>query len=75
MGRLQTTGAAELVRALRRLGDETVRQKGSHISLRAVGRPPLTVPAHEPVAPGTLRAIIRAAGIDVDELLALLQAG
>jgi predicted RNA binding protein YcfA (HicA-like mRNA interferase family) len=75
MGRLPTLGSDELIRALRRMGYVPVRQKGSHVALRAPGRPSLTIPAHEPLAPGTLRAILRSAGLTVDDLLALLNAG
>jgi predicted RNA binding protein YcfA (HicA-like mRNA interferase family) len=57
------------------MGYVPVRQKGSHVALRAPGRPSLTIPAHEPLAPGTLRAILRSAGLTVDDLLALLNAG
>ena len=60
--------------AFRRLGYEVDRQKGSHIVLRNV-RPPhrrLTVPDHRELATGTLRALIREAGITVEEFTALL---
>ncbi len=75
MGRLPTLGSDELIRALRRMGYLPVRQKRSHVELRAPERPPRTIPAHEPLAPGTLRAILRSAGLTVDDLLALLNAG
>lgn len=45
------------------------RQKGSHIILRHV-QPPyrrLTVPDHRELAKGTLRALIREAGMTVEE--------
>ncbi len=51
---------AELVRALRRIGYEAVRQKGSHIILQTV--PPhahsVTVPNHRPIRLGTLKSIL-----------------
>ncbi len=61
--------------ALARAGYEFDRQKGSHIILRNP-RPPfrkMTVPDHKEVAKGTLRAIIREAGLTVAEFLALLK--
>jgi predicted RNA binding protein YcfA (HicA-like mRNA interferase family) len=65
----------ETVAAFRRLGYEVDRQKGSHIILRH-GQPPhrrLTVPDHREVAKGTLRSLIREAGITVEEFAALLR--
>ena len=44
-------------------------QKGSHVHLRHPDRPPLTIPLHREVARGTLRAIIRDAGLTVEEFL------
>ena len=57
----------------RRLGYEVDRQKGSHIILRQ-SLPPhrrLTVPDHREIAKGTLRSLIREAGISVEEFIAL----
>ena len=59
----------------RQLGYEVDRQKGSHVILRQ-SRPPhrrLTVPDHREVAKGTLRALIREAGITVEEFVHLLR--
>lgn len=39
----------------------------------AVNRAPLTVPDHKELKSGTLRAIIRDAGLTVDELWKLLE--
>jgi len=48
--------APELVRALRVLGYESVRQEGSHIRLTTTvgGTHHLTVPNHRPLKTGTL---------------------
>lgn len=43
-------------------------QEGSHIHLRHTRKPPLTIPNHREIARGTLRAILRQAGIHPDEL-------
>lgn len=53
-----------------------VRQKGSRVRLRHPSDPariPLTVPDHKEFKPGTLRALIRDAGLSVDEFAALLR--
>ena len=65
----------ELIRALKRAGFEEQRQRGSHLHLRRAsdGRR-VTVPVHKgrTVPPGTLRAILRDAGISVEEFRDLL---
>jgi predicted RNA binding protein YcfA (HicA-like mRNA interferase family) len=69
---------AELVRALRRIGYEVVRQKGSHIIMQTAPPDPhsVTVPHHRPVRSGTLKAILDAIaarrGMTVESLIKLL---
>ena len=75
MSGLPVISGRDAVAALRRCGYEAVRQKGSHIRLRhpAGGiHAPVTVPDHKELKSGTLRAIIRDAGLSVDEFLGLL---
>lgn len=64
----------EVVKALRKLGYEYDRQRGSHIVLRQIVAPHrrVVVPDHDEVAKGTLRAIIREVGLSVDEFKSLL---
>jgi predicted RNA binding protein YcfA (HicA-like mRNA interferase family) len=65
----------EAVAALQRLGWVVVRQTGSHIILRRPGGgPSVPVPVHgaRDVPVGTLRSILRQAGITPDELRAVL---
>jgi predicted RNA binding protein YcfA (HicA-like mRNA interferase family) len=68
-----------LVRALRKLGYETVRQEGSHIRLTTQrdGEHHLTVPAHSPLKVGTLNNILKALAshhqMSVADLLNLLE--
>jgi len=64
----------EAVAALAKVGYEKDRQKGSHIVLRQRAAPHrrLVVPDHRELAPGTLRAIIRQAGLTVEQFNALL---
>jgi predicted RNA binding protein YcfA (HicA-like mRNA interferase family) len=60
------------VSALARLGYVQTRQRGSHVRLECPGRAPLTIPMHSELDRGTLRAIIKAAGVTVEEFGALL---
>jgi predicted RNA binding protein YcfA (HicA-like mRNA interferase family) len=51
-----------------RLGWEIARQRGSHIILVRTGHPvTLSVPNHREVARGTLRSLIRKAGLTTEE--------
>ena len=61
----------EVIRAFERLGWHVVRQRGSHILLTKSGSiATLSVPDHDRVARGTLRALIIKAGISIEEFLA-----
>jgi predicted RNA binding protein YcfA (HicA-like mRNA interferase family) len=74
VNKLPVVSGREAVRALRQAGYEVDHQTGSHLILRQV-RPPhrrLTVPDHKELAKGTLRAIIREAGLTVEEFRRLL---
>jgi predicted RNA binding protein YcfA (HicA-like mRNA interferase family) len=63
------------MKAFAKLGYEFDRQRGSHIMLRHPAAPfrRLVVPDHREIAKGTLRALIREAGISVEEFRALLK--
>lgn len=68
-GRLPVVSGAQLIRALQRLGWQVARQRGSHVRLRHPDRRTfLVVPLHRELKRGTLRGILRDAGIDVEEL-------
>jgi predicted RNA binding protein YcfA (HicA-like mRNA interferase family) len=56
------------------IGYKLDHHTGSHMILRQAACPHrrLTVPDHKELAKGTLRAIIRDAGLTVDEFVALL---
>jgi predicted RNA binding protein YcfA (HicA-like mRNA interferase family) len=64
----------DVAKALRKIGYEQDRQRGSHIVLRQGDYPyrRVVVPDHKEVAKGTLRAIIRETGLTVDEFKTLL---
>lgn len=74
MSRLPVVSGAAAVKALRRIGYEVDVQEGSHIILRHTMPPHrrLSVPNHKELAKGTLRTLIREAGLTVDEFAALL---
>jgi len=63
-----------VVKALGKIGYQLDHHRGSHMTLRHVAPPHrrLTVPDHDTVSKGTLRAIIRQAGLTVDEFKALV---
>jgi predicted RNA binding protein YcfA (HicA-like mRNA interferase family) len=61
-------------RKLQAAGFVEVSQKGSHVKFAketGEGRLTATVPAHREVAIGTLRSILRQAGLSVEEFDAL----
>jgi predicted RNA binding protein YcfA (HicA-like mRNA interferase family) len=65
----------DVVRALERAGFERRRQKGSHVHLRReADQRRVTVPVHagRTLPVGTLRGILRDAGVDLDEFRQLL---
>ena len=74
MSALPLVSGREAVKALGKIGYVLDRQRGSHIILRQQNPPHrrLTVPDHKEVAKGTLRAIIRQAGLTVEEFNELL---
>jgi predicted RNA binding protein YcfA (HicA-like mRNA interferase family) len=57
----------EVLAALRRAGFEQVSQRGSHVKLRKKDGPTVIVPDHHEIARGTLRSILRQAGVTPDE--------
>lgn len=69
---LPIISGAEAVAVLAKLGYRVERQRGSHVRLRAENRNPVTVPLHRVLDRGTLRAILRAAEISVEEFAQLL---
>jgi predicted RNA binding protein YcfA (HicA-like mRNA interferase family) len=72
-GELPVLSGREVVRAFERLGWEVARQRGSHIILVKSGHPAtLSVPDHREVARGTLRGLLRRAGVTIEEFTALL---
>jgi predicted RNA binding protein YcfA (HicA-like mRNA interferase family) len=60
---------------MERQGFIFVRQRGSHMMMRRVAPPHITVslPDHKELAPGTLRSILHDIGITVEELQELMK--
>jgi predicted RNA binding protein YcfA (HicA-like mRNA interferase family) len=73
MSKLPVGSGAECVKALGKVGFEVYRQRGSHITMVRKSPPSqTTIPNHKELDRGTLRAIIRQAGLTIDEFTALL---
>jgi predicted RNA binding protein YcfA (HicA-like mRNA interferase family) len=72
MSRLPVCSGPDAVRVFRKLGYEVDHQTGSHIILRTPQGRRLTVPNHRELAKGTLRALIREAGLTKEEFADLL---
>ncbi len=72
MTKLPRVSGREVLRAVGRLGYYIRDQKGSHVHLRHPTKPPLTVPMHNELDRGTLNAILKAAGISVEEFIKLV---
>ena len=71
MPHLPVLSGRRIVRAFEKLGWEVARQRGSHIILvKESSIATLSVPDHREVARGTLRSLIRDAGLTVEEFTA-----
>lgn len=74
MSKLPVVSGQDVIKALAKIGYEFDHQRGSHIVLRQNSAPfrRITVPNHKEISKGTLRSIIREAGLTVDEFVNLL---
>jgi predicted RNA binding protein YcfA (HicA-like mRNA interferase family) len=72
--KLPVVSGIDVAKALAKIGYEVDHQSGSHIVLRHREHPHrrLSVPRHNELAKGTLRAIIREAGLTVEQFLKLI---
>ena len=80
MSKLPVVSGDDLIKLLKRLGYEIVRQRGSHVRLRKVtdiGEHKITVPHHPEIAKGTLSDILSKValwnGISKEELIDMLR--
>ena len=74
MSILPRISGRETMAVLEKFGYELDRQRGSHMVLRN-SKPPhrrLVVPDHREISKGTLRAIIRQAGLTVEAFISAL---
>jgi predicted RNA binding protein YcfA (HicA-like mRNA interferase family) len=65
--RLPVVSGADVVGAPRGAGFEQVSQRGSHEKLRRASGRTAIVPLYRELAAGTLRSVLRQAGLSVDE--------
>jgi len=73
MAELPVASGREARRAFERCGWLFRRQHGSHMILTKDGSlVSLSIPDHRELAPGTLRKLIRLAGLSVEEFIAAL---
>lgn len=74
MPKRPTVHYRKVIKAFASHGWTKVRQEGSHVILVKDGHiATLSVPAKNPVARGTLRSLLRAAGLTVDAFVEALQ--
>jgi predicted RNA binding protein YcfA (HicA-like mRNA interferase family) len=70
MSLLPVLNGQEVVRVLESFGWSVARQKSSHIIMtKEAETATLSIPNHKEVARGTLRSLIRAANLSVDEFV------
>ena len=68
MPQLPRMSGREVVRAFEKHGWEVAQQRGSHIIMVKTGQNvTLSIPDHKEVAKGTLRSLIRSAGLTVQQ--------
>lgn len=70
--RLPVVSGQEVTRALAKSGFEQFGQRGSHVKLKGQDGRVVIVPMHRELAAGTLKSILRQAGVSAEELTALL---
>jgi predicted RNA binding protein YcfA (HicA-like mRNA interferase family) len=74
MPQLPVISGREAVRAFERAGWKVSRREGSHTIMTKAGIPvTLSVPEHHELKRGTLRSLIRKAGLSVGEFARLLR--
>ena len=69
---LPSVSGQQVVLALGRAGFQQVSQRGSHVKVRHSDGRQAIVPMHRELARGTLRSILRQAGLSAEELGELL---
>ena len=72
MSGLPVISGQKAVKAFSKLGYYYHSQHGSHVKLKHGSKPTLVIPLHDELDRGTLRALIKAAELTVDEFVELL---
>ena len=75
MPKLPRVSGEDVIRALTKLAFIKVRQRGSHVVLKrmdASGARGCVVPLHPELATGTLRGVLKQAGVSVEEFISQL---
>ncbi len=74
MSKLANISGAKAVKAFIKAGWIKVGQVGSHVVLTKIGvRVNLSIPKHKELSIGTLRKLIRVAGLTIDEFIGYLK--
>jgi predicted RNA binding protein YcfA (HicA-like mRNA interferase family) len=71
VAKLPNLSGEELIKALKKAGFKSVRQKGSHVSMQK-GPYKTVIPLHDELARGTFLAILKQCGLSKDELVEYL---
>lgn len=72
MARLANISGKEAVKVFKKAGWITMGQVGSHVVMVKTGvRANLSIPQHKELSIGTLRALIKGAGLTVEQFLKL----
>ena len=69
MAELPRVSGDAAIKAPQRLGFMVARQRGSHVVLRR-GERGCVLPRHRELAAGTLRSVLRQAGVSVEDFVA-----
>jgi len=72
MVKLKRLSGEEVIKKLQKFGFQKVRQKGSHVVMKKEtpeGIKGCVVPLHKELAIGTLKGILKQAGIDPEEFM------
>lgn len=70
--KLPVVSGLEVIKALTKAGFRQTSQRGSHVKMRHPSGRTAIVPLHDELAPGTLRSVLKQAGLTVEEFIALL---
>lgn len=72
MPQLPLLSGKQLIKALAKIGYQSVRQRGSHIRLSADGKKSVTVPNYRQIDRSLLIKILRDAELKAEDFLSLL---